>query len=1499
MWVFKRKNRSRKQGKSPLCQEEQPSPAQDEAAPEDWAGPGGPIGEYIRGESEKTRDAYRSQPNLVTEHANHEEDTARGGYARRQLFELVQNGADALAGSQNGRILIRLTPERLYCADNGLPVDSDGVKALMFSHLSPKRGTDEIGRFGLGFKSVLGVTDTPEFFSRSGSFRFNRKRAAELIRPISPGADRYPVLRLPEAIDPSNESETDAILRELMGWARNIIRLPLKPEAHESLRRQIEDFPMEFLLFVEHVSNLILRIDRSKYERTATLSREDDLRVLHNGKNVTRWFMVKRKHSLSPDAKSDTRSLDDADQVPISWAAPVNGLNDQGKFWAFFPTMTPSLLSGILNAPWKTNEDRQNLLPGIYNDELIDAASVMVANSLARLSSLDDPARHLEALPRREEAGDPEHSNRLRKTLYQKLRDQRIAPDQNGALRKVTDLSYPPSELPNDALKRWSECDQRPRNWLHHSAVNRNRLARLNRLYEETGPHPFTATLPRASIAEWLEALALRAKGRRTDNEASVQASMAAIQTAALIPEQIRRANNLGVIVLTAGGKWVKPDPDTVRLGGGEAPAATTLVHPQLEADPQTLDALKKLGIRPASPASVFKDMASTLLVWNLNSPTAEQIDKDWREFWRLARDVDPATAAGIVREYTGWPDLLRVRTRAGNWRAVFEALLPGPIIPADDGRDDDVAIDTQFHEKNLTLLSLLDAVQAPREKYSMSSDRYQKFIDARRPKYQDFAYSHSSKRPQLNKLTFTNPATGGPLDVLERLSEEGKALYTWSLLDLGDVYEPWIMRHETQDLYPLKKFKSPALGVLRRHGRVKTDEGIRALSTGLGDPPQDPAVLKKLLSHPKARLIRKAFGLPDEKDLPWEPVNAEEPALLIDVWPGLEPFLTLQQAELELARCDGFRRLGRLLASYAPDCVNLDNAIYVIRKDDEQDELRAVLKNLGLPDTTERIDQIIRQLTPEKIKKARLEVSSHSTDEERLLAAVGRDALLQRLPQGLVDILSQSQGPLTGVQVAQAAIATFHTGALREYRDALGSLGPPRQWAGTPKAVEFVRSLGFGEEWAGERNARRDPYVEVEGPYSLPQLHDYQSKIVENVRDLIRSGGTLGGRRGMISMPTGSGKTRVAVQAIVEAMREDEFAGGVLWVADRDELCEQAVEAWRQVWASEGSQATRLRISRMWASQPPPMPTGHMHVIVATIQTLSSRMDRLSETYQFLSYFKLLVFDEAHRSVSPTSTSVMRELGLTRLRRSTGPVLIGLTATPYRGHDERETARLVNRYGRNRLDAGAFLSDDPEDVIRRLQSMRVLAQADHDTIEGGSFDLSDDELRQSIQTPWLPRSVENRIAYDTTRTQRIVEAYMDQVHKGGPEWPTLIFATSVEHSQTVAALLTSKGVRARAVSAETDTATRRRIVEEFRAGEVKALVNYGIFREGFDAPKTRAIIVARPVYSPNLYFQMIGRGLRGVKNGGNDRCLILNVKDNINNFRRKLAFSDLDWLWA
>ena len=353
---------------------------------EKWA-VDGRIGTYIQEQSEKTLQAYRSQPNLVAEHANHEQDTARGGYANRQLFELVQNGADALSLSDGGQIWIRLTPTHLYCADAGRAIDEDGVRALMFSHLSPKRGTAEIGRFGLGFKSVLGVTDTPEFFSQSGSFRFDRVEAAERIRSIAPDVERYPVLRLPEAIHPIREAATDPILREMMGWATNVVRLPLKPGAHQSLGQQLREFPAEFLLFVNHVGRLVLQTYGQEVARIVTIAREDDPWTLDDTGTKTRWMVVNKMHQLSADAKSDNGKLDNTDEVPISWAAPVDRLNDPGKFWAFFPTLTTSLLAGILNAPWKTNNDRQNLLPGVCNDELIDAAAKMVADALPRLST--------------------------------------------------------------------------------------------------------------------------------------------------------------------------------------------------------------------------------------------------------------------------------------------------------------------------------------------------------------------------------------------------------------------------------------------------------------------------------------------------------------------------------------------------------------------------------------------------------------------------------------------------------------------------------------------------------------------------------------------------------------------------------------------------------------------------------------------------------------------------------------------------------------------------------------------------------------------------------------------------------------------------------------------------------------------------------------------------------------------------------------------------------
>ena len=1504
-------------------------------AARDWAGPGGQLGTYIAEESRRTVSAYAEQPNLVLEHANHEHDTARGGYADRQLFELVQNGADALSGAVGGdRLAIRLTNDCLYCADDGEPIDQEGVRALMFSHLSPKRGTSQIGRFGLGFKSVLGVTDAPEFFSRAGSFRFDRRRACQRIREVAPDFERYPVLRVADPVDPRKALDADPVLQDLMDWATNVVRLPLKPGAGIGLRRQMQSFPPEFLLFVEHVRQLSLE-DGSTLSRKLSLeSASDELRLV-DGEDARRWKLFKLIHPLSDDGRADRRSLDDGGEVPIWWAAPIDPWTVPGHFWAYFPTQTRSLVAGILNAPWKTNEDRQNLLPGPYNDELIDAAAELIAEKLPGLATHADPARHLDALPRRRESDDSEQSGRLRDRLLAGLRERAVIPDQDGRLRGILSVNYPPKELTPDrsaertqeALDGWARYRGRPSNWLHHRALPRNRLHRIDQLIErwESVNGSATRAPRRASVAEWLEALVAGNSG-----DVAIEASKAALVTAAVLPPDLRNPGTLGRIVLMQNGAWKPADPDHVFLprdvSHPDWPSnAGALVHTSVASDVYSRRALDDLGIRTVSAESCFRHTASRLL----NNRSAPPSAPEWRLFWALAREVDPDRADALVISQKRWRNHLRVRTQAGAWAPIHRVLLPGGIVPGPDGPEPQVAVDLEFHADDEKLLGRLGAVAEPAAQQELSSESWFRAFenDSRRR----FKARDLSSQPHDSRLCFESTTGAGPLDILDELSEGSRARYTDALLHLDATYESWVMRHETrQDHYPEMKAASPAIFLLKKHGRIRTAGGVVPFADALGAPPKNPAAREVLLAHVKADRIRTAFDLSDPAP---EFFGEEDTVPFDDVWPGfwliLEKFVGSYHEFLahwrrfRLVRCERI-----LVGNDVPECVAHDLRIYLAGDGDGKHELQVVLQrltglDLGL-DVFDRLsDAILRYVPPPDVDALRAAVRASRDDADRLLKAVGEPALRRHLPASLLAILGEDSAHLDGVTVAEAAIATFHTDALRQCRDALGHLDPPHRWAGSPRAVDFVRSLGFSSEWAGERNVRRAPFVEVEGPYSLPPLHDYQKRIVAKVRSLLRDvdGGaahsTTGpavdtvvrerraggdGRRGMLSLPTGSGKTRVAVQAIVEAMCHDGFAGGVLWVADRDELCEQAVEAWTQVWSSVGAHGKRLRISRMWAGQPRPMTTNDLHVVVATIQTLRAKFDIHRNEYDFLTDFMLVVFDEAHRSVAPTFTSVMREIGLTRRQREDESFLIGLTATPYRGHDESETTRLVNRYGRRRLDAGAFSSDDPEKVVAELQHMQVLAQADHQTVDGGRFSLNAAELgqmRTEPKPPWLPRSVEDRIARDSARTNRIIEAYTRQVRDIDPNWPALVFATSVEHAMTIAALLNRTGVPSRAVSGETEPSTRRRIVEEFRRGELKVLVNYGVFREGFDAPRTRVIIVARPVYSPNLYFQMIGRGLRGTRNGGTDRCLIINVQDNIDNFERRLAFTGLDWLWA
>ena len=63
-------------------------------------------------------------------------------------------------------------------------------------------------------------------------------------------------------------------------------------------------------------------------------------------------------------------------------------------------------------------------------------------------------------------------------------------------------------------------------------------------------------------------------------------------------------------------------------------------------------------------------------------------------------------------------------------------------------------------------------------------------------------------------------------------------------------------------------------------------------------------------------------------------------------------------------------------------------------------------------------------------------------------------------------------------------------------------------------------------------------------------------------------------------------------------------------------------------------------------------------------------------------------------------------------------------------------------------------------------------------------------------------------------------------------------------------------------------------------------LCNHSVLTTGFDAPKTEMVLIARQVFSPVQYMQMVGRGLRGERNGGTQRCRIVTVLDNLGRFQ-------------
>lgn len=104
-----------------------------------------------------------------------------------------------------------------------------------------------------------------------------------------------------------------------------------------------------------------------------------------------------------------------------------------------------------------------------------------------------------------------------------------------------------------------------------------------------------------------------------------------------------------------------------------------------------------------------------------------------------------------------------------------------------------------------------------------------------------------------------------------------------------------------------------------------------------------------------------------------------------------------------------------------------------------------------------------------------------------------------------------------------------------------------------------------------------------------------------------------------------------------------------------------------------------------------------------------------------------------------------------------------------------------------------------------------------------------------------------------------VVKTYLERTNG----LKAIAFAVDVEHATQIAAAFNAAGVPAAVVHAETLDTERLGLMQKFKAGELKVLVNVDLFGEGVDVPACQCVIMARPTASYGLFVQQFGRALR------------------------------------
>lgn len=205
----------------------------------------------------------------------------------------------------------------------------------------------------------------------------------------------------------------------------------------------------------------------------------------------------------------------------------------------------------------------------------------------------------------------------------------------------------------------------------------------------------------------------------------------------------------------------------------------------------------------------------------------------------------------------------------------------------------------------------------------------------------------------------------------------------------------------------------------------------------------------------------------------------------------------------------------------------------------------------------------------------------------------------------------------------------------------------PPRQIQGFLKKDELERLIF-------RRTHRKRLHLVQVSSHIVER--SYQTEAIRRITETFDD---KKGRKALLVMATGTGKTRSAI-ALVDLLMRANWVKRVLFLADRNALLTQALRAFK----THLPTVTPIDLTKDKAFE-------SANVVLSTYPTMLNCINRTDETQRFfgVGHFDLIVVDEAHRSIYKKYRALFEYFDA---------LLVGLTATP-RTEVDRDTYRIFN----------------------------------------------------------------------------------------------------------------------------------------------------------------------------------------------------------------------------